>query len=63
MVVAAENDSKPTISVKSYPLQQTFEPGIKVEAIISSILLGMIFVLTPVSLSMDMVHDREVRFI
>lgn len=61
MMLAPSDAVEPTITVKSYPFQQSFQPEFKVETIISSILLGMIFVLTPVSLATDMVHDREIK--
>lgn len=61
MMAATDKVDKPTITVKSYPFQQSLQPEFKVETIISSVLLGMIFVLTPVSLATDMVHDREIK--
>ena len=60
LIAETDNGDKPTIAVKSYPFQQSYQPGFNVEPIISSVLLGMIFVLIPVSLTTDMVHDREV---
>lgn len=61
LIAETDNGDKPTIAVKSYPFQQSYQPGFNVEPIISSVLLGMIFVLIPVSLTTDMVHDREIK--
>lgn len=49
------------IEVSSHPLQQTAQPEEFDVGIIScALFMGMIFVLVPVSLAVDMVYDREV---
>lgn len=54
---------KPII-VASHPLQMTAQPEEFDIGILScSIFMGMIFVLVPVSLAVDMVYDREVIII
>lgn len=51
-----------TIEVCSHPFQQTAQPQqFNVGTFSSAIFVGMIFVLIPVSLSIDMVYDREMK--
>jgi ATP-binding cassette, subfamily A (ABC1), member 5 len=58
-----KSDHWQPIEVSSHPLQQTSHPEEFDMGIISAaILMGMIFVLVPVSLAVDMVYDREVIF-
>jgi ATP-binding cassette, subfamily A (ABC1), member 5 len=49
------------IEVRVQPFQQTFQPEeFNIGVFSSSTFIGMIFVLIPVSLAVDMVYDREV---
>lgn len=49
------------IEVKAQPFQQTSQPeGFKMGIFSATIFMGMIFVLVPVSLAIDVVYDREV---
>lgn len=49
------------IELKTHPFQQTSQPEeFNIGICSSAIFIGMIFVLVPVSLSIDMVYDREV---
>lgn len=49
------------IEVKVLPFQQTAQPEeFNVGIFSAATLMGMIFVLVPVSLAVDMVNDREV---
>jgi ATP-binding cassette subfamily A (ABC1) protein 5 len=48
------------ITVKTHPFQQTSQPEeFNMGTFSSAILIGMSFVLLPVSLAVDMVYDRE----
>ncbi|KAF4526763.1 hypothetical protein B566_EDAN015792 [Ephemera danica] len=50
------------ITTRTLPLQVTSEPvDFNIGLFSSSILIGMIFLLVPVSLACDMVYDREIR--
>lgn len=50
------------IEIKTHPFQQTSQPEeFNIIVFASAISIGMIFVLVPVSLSIDMVYEREVR--
>lgn len=50
------------IQVQTHPFQQTSQPEeFNIGIFSSSIFIGMIFVLIPASLSIDMVYDREVK--
>lgn len=52
------------IEVKVLPFQQTSQPGeFNVGICSSAIFMGMIFVLVPLSLAIDMVYDREVIYL
>ncbi|XP_069698967.1 cholesterol transporter ABCA5-like isoform X2 [Periplaneta americana] len=54
-------DHEPII-VKTHPFQQTSQPEeFNMGTFSSAIFLGMIFVLVPVSLAVDMVYDREIK--
>lgn len=49
------------IKVMAQPFQQTMQPeGINIASTTQTIFVGMVFVLVPVSLAIDMVYDREV---
>lgn len=49
------------IELKTQPFQQTSQPEeFNIGICSSAVFIGMIFVLVPVSLSIDMVYDREV---
>ena len=51
------------IVVKTHPFQQTSQPeGLHIGTFTSALFIGMIFILVPVSLAVDMVYDREVSF-
>lgn len=50
------------IELRVYPLQQTAQPEeFNIGVFSTSMFLGMMFILIPVSLAVDMVYDREVR--
>jgi ATP-binding cassette subfamily A (ABC1) protein 5 len=50
------------IVVKTHPFQQTSQPEeFHMGTFSSAIFIGMIFVLVPVCLAVDMVYDREVN--
>lgn len=50
------------IELRSHPFQQTVQPQqFNIGTFSSAIFVGMIFVLIPVSLSIDMVYDREMK--
>lgn len=50
------------IEMRSHPFQQTAQPQqFNIGTFSSAIFVGMIFVLIPVSLSIDMVYDREMK--
>lgn len=50
------------IVVKTHPFQQTSQPEeFNMGTFSSAIFIGMIFVLVPVCLAVDMVYDREVN--
>ena len=50
------------IEIKSHPFQQTAQPQeFNIGTFSSALFVGMIFVLVPVSLSVDMVYDREMK--
>jgi ATP-binding cassette subfamily A (ABC1) protein 5 len=54
-------EHKPIV-VKTHPFQQTSQPEeFNMGTFSSAIFIGMIFVLVPVSLAVDMVYDREVN--
>ena len=51
------------IRVKTHPFQQTSQPQeFNIGIASSALLIGMDFVLVPITLAVDMVYDREVRF-
>jgi ATP-binding cassette subfamily A (ABC1) protein 5 len=51
-----------TIVVRTHPFQQTSQPeGFNMGTFSSGIFIGMIFILVPVCLAVDMVYDREVN--
>ena len=57
------DDTEP-IQVKSHPFQQTSQPQeFNIGIASSALLIGMDFVLVPITLAVDMVYDREVRLI
>lgn len=50
------------IKVMAQPFQQTMQPeGINIASTTQTIFVGMVFVMVPVSLAIDLVYDREVR--
>lgn len=50
------------IEVRALPFQQTSQPEeFNIGIFSASTFMGMIFVLVPVSLAIDMVYDREVN--
>lgn len=50
------------IEIRSHPFQQTAQPQeFNLGTFSSALFVGMIFVLVPVSLSVDMVYDREMK--
>nr|CAH7743826.1 unnamed protein product [Callosobruchus chinensis] len=50
------------IELRAQPFQQTSQPeGINFGTVTATFTLGMIFALTPVSLAVDMVYDREIK--
>lgn len=56
------DDTEP-IQVISHPFQQTSQPQeFNIGIASSALLIGMDFVLVPITLAVDMVYDREVRF-
>nr|CAD7414787.1 unnamed protein product [Timema cristinae] len=56
-----EKDVEPIV-VKTHPFQQTSQPEeFNMGTFSSSLFIGMIFVLVPVSLAVDMVYDRELH--
>lgn len=58
---SGSSDFQP-IEVKSHPFQQTaLVQEFNLGTFSSALFVGMIFVLVPVSLSVDMVYDREMR--
>lgn len=51
-----------SIEMKSHPFQQTSQPQeFNLGTFSSALFVGMIFVLVPVSLAVDMVYDREMK--
>ncbi|XP_049766661.1 cholesterol transporter ABCA5-like isoform X1 [Schistocerca cancellata] len=63
MVMASVNDvDVQPIVVKTHPFQQTSQPEeFNMGTFSSALFIGMIFVLVPVSLAVDMVYDREIK--
>lgn len=58
-----KTDDVDTINVTSRPFQQTSEPQeFNIGVASSAVLIGMDFVLVPITLAVDMVYDREVSF-
>lgn len=61
MVSKESYESIEPIEVKVLPFQQTSQPeAFNIGIFSSATFMGMIFVLVPVSLAVDMVYDREV---
>lgn len=61
MVSKESYESIEPIEVKVLPFQQTSQPEeFNIGIFSSTTFMGMIFVLVPVSLAVDMVYDREV---
>lgn len=59
--MSGKNEATP-IEVHTHPFQQTSQPQqFNVGAASCAILLGMVFILLPITLAVDMVYDREVR--
>ncbi|XP_053669271.1 cholesterol transporter ABCA5-like [Anopheles marshallii] len=58
----ASSDSMLRIELWSHPFQQTAQPQeFNIGTFSSALFVGMIFVLIPVSLAVDMVYDREMK--
>lgn len=63
MVSKESYESIEPIEVKVLPFQQTSQPeAFNIGIFSSATFMGMIFVLVPVSLAVDMVYDREVSY-
>ncbi|XP_058458945.1 cholesterol transporter ABCA5-like [Malaya genurostris] len=61
-VAATAADSIVNIEIHSHPFQQTAQPQeFNIGTFSSALFVGMIFVLIPVSLAVDMVYDREMK--
>lgn len=61
-VFAGSNNDVHPIEIKSHPFQQTAQPQeFNLGTLSSAVFVGMIFVLIPVTLSVDMVYDREMK--
>lgn len=57
-----KTDDVDTINVTSRPFQQTSEPQeFNIGVASSAVLIGMDFVLVPITLAVDMVYDREIK--
>jgi ATP-binding cassette, subfamily A (ABC1), member 5 len=55
-------DDSDAIEVSTHPFQQTSQPQeFNIGTFSSALFVGMIFVLVPVSLAVDMVYDREMK--
>lgn len=62
-LVSGKENLKP-IEVKTHPFQQTSQPQeFNIGTASSAVSIGMNFVLLPITLVVDMVYDREVRFL
>ncbi|KAG8236660.1 hypothetical protein J437_LFUL014508, partial [Ladona fulva] len=62
MVVNPEDRGVYPLIVKTHPFQMTSQPAeFNSGSFSSSLFIGMIFVLVPISLAVDMVYDREVK--
>lgn len=60
-VLSGSSDLQP-IEIRSHPFQQTSQPQeFNIGTFSSALFVGMIFVLVPVSLAVDMVYDREMK--
>lgn len=60
-LISGKNEATP-IEVYTHPFQQTSQPQqFNVGAASCATLLGMVFILLPITLAVDMVYDREVR--
>ncbi|XP_055621731.1 cholesterol transporter ABCA5-like [Toxorhynchites rutilus septentrionalis] len=61
-VAGAGAESLLNIELRSHPFQQTAQPQeFNIGTFSSALFVGMIFVLIPVSLAVDMVYDREMK--
>lgn len=50
------------IEIRTHPFQQTIQPQqLNIGSLTSAIFVGMVFVLLPVSLAIDIVYDREMK--
>lgn len=50
------------IEIRTHPFQQTIQPQqFNIGTLSSAIFVGMIFILLPVSLAIDIVYDREMK--
>lgn len=59
----SDKDNLTRIEVKTHPFQQTSQPQeFNIGTASSALFIGMHFILLPITLVVDMVYDREVRF-
>lgn len=59
----SDKDNLTHIEVKTHPFQQTSQPQeFNIGTASSALFIGMHFILLPITLVVDMVYDREVRF-
>ncbi|XP_066148886.1 cholesterol transporter ABCA5-like [Euwallacea fornicatus] len=62
LTAGTQTESFEPIRVMAQPFQQTIQAGgFNIASTTQTIFVGMVFVLVPVSLAIDMVHDREMR--
>jgi len=60
-LISGKNEATP-IEVHTHPFQQTSQPQqFNIGAASCAIFLGMVFIILPITLAVDMVNDREVR--
>lgn len=60
-LISGKNEAMP-IEVHTHPFQQTSQPQqFNIGAASCAIFLGMVLIILPITLAVDMVNDREVR--
>jgi len=60
-LISGMNEVSP-IEVYTHPFQQTSQPQqFNIGAASCAVFLGMVFILLPITLAVDIVYDREVR--
>lgn len=63
MLAADALDNYKPIEVSTHPFQQTEQrEEFNLGNVVCAIFMGMIFALVPVTLAVDIVYDREVRY-